>query len=180
MKELLLTEYINNSIPLIYSVHLKNHHLSWPQVSKKPNAILKSEKIEKQLLPKGFYVIVKRFSTKEETKRVVATIITPDDFIEDRIAFENHLNVFHINKSSLSENIAYGLIVWLNSTYIDEKFRLFSGHTQVNATDLRNLPYPNLEDLEGLGELIKKHKVWNQKVFDDLTRNITGRKLKIR
>ena len=174
MKKLLLEDYINNSIPLIYSVHLKNHHLLWPQVSKKPNAILRSEKIEKQLFPKGFYVIVKRFSTKEETKRVVATIITPDDFIEDGIAFENHLNVFHINKSSLSENIAYGLIVWLNSTYIDEKFRLFSGHTQVNATDLRNLPYPNLKDLEGLGKKIKKHKVWNQKVFDDLTRNITG------
>lgn len=173
MKELLLKDYANNSVPLIYSVHLKNHHLVWPQDSKKPNAILLSEGMKKQLFPKGFYVLVKRFSTKEETKRVVASLVTPDDFIRDGIAFENHLNVFHINKSSLSENIAYGLIAWLNSTYIDEKFRLFSGHTQVNATDLRNLPYPGLNDLEELGKKIKKLQVWNQKVFDDLTRTIT-------
>ena len=96
-----------------------------------------------------------------------------NDFIEDRIAFENHLNVFHINKSSLSENIAYGLIVWLNSTYIDEKFRLFSGHAQVNATDLRNLPYPNVEDLEKLGKQLKSEKNWNQNIFDKLSKAVT-------
>lgn len=173
MKELLLKDYSNNSVPLIYSVHLKNHHLSWPQSSKKPNAILISEEIKKQLFPKGFYVLVKRFSTKEEKKRIVASLITPEDFINDELAFENHLNVFHINKQSLPENIAYGLIVWLNSTYIDEKFRLFSGHTQVNATDLRNLPYPGLDDLKSLGKRIRKFNVWNQQVFDDLIKDIT-------
>ena len=173
IKELLLKDYEKKSIPLIYSVHLKNHRLAWPQKSKKPNAIVRAEDIKKLLFPKGFYVLVKRFSTKEETKRVVASLITPDDFITDTIAFENHLNVFHINKASLSEAIAYGLLCWLNSTYIDEKFRLFSGHTQVNATDLRNLPYPSLIDLENLGKRTKEHEVWNQKVFDELSRGAT-------
>lgn len=173
MKSLLLKDYTNNSVPLVYSVHLKNHRFSWPQESKKPNAILQDEKVNKQLFPKGFYVLVKRFSTKEETKRVVASLITPDDFIENGIAFENHLNVFHVKKTSLLENIAYGLICWLNSTYIDEKFRLFSGHTQVNATDLRNLPYPSLNDLEKLGVELKARKTWNQIVFDELIKEIT-------
>ncbi|MBP5448682.1 MAG: N-6 DNA methylase, partial [Spirochaetales bacterium] len=125
MRKYLRKEYTSKSIPLIYSVHLKNHRLSWPQESKKPNAISESDEVNKQVLSKGFYVLVKRFSTKEEKKRVVASLVTPFDFVKDRIAFENHLNVFHINKSSLPENIAYGLICWLNSTYIDEKFRLF-------------------------------------------------------
>ena len=79
------------------------------------------------------------------------------------------MNVFHAHKSSLPENIAYGLICWLNSTYIDDKFRLFSGHTQVNATDLRNLPYPNTEDLEKLGKQLKSKKEWNQQIFDTLS-----------
>ena len=173
VKDLLLKDYAEKSVPLIYSVHLKKHRLLWPQESKKPNAILKSDEVDKQVFPKGFYVLVKRFSTKEEKKRVVASLITPDDFINNGIAFENHLNVFHVNKSSLSENIAYGLVCWLNSTYIDEKFRLFSGHTQVNATDLRILPYPNSEDLEKLGKQLKSEKKWNQNLFDKLSKVVT-------
>ena len=173
MKNLLLKDYAEKSVPLIYSVHLKNHRLSWPQESKKPNAILESDEVNKQLFPKGFYVLVKRFSTKEETKRVVASLITPADFAQENIAFENHLNVFHVNKSSLSENIAYGLDCWLNSTNIDEKFRLFSGHTQVNATDLRNLPYPNTKDLEKLGKQLKSEEKWNQNLFDKLSKVVT-------
>ena len=166
MKNLLQKEYTENSLQLIYSVHLKNHCLSWPQESKKPNAISKSEEITKQLFPKGFYVLVKRFSTKEEKKRVVASLVTPDDFLNDSIAFENHLNVFHINKTSLQEYVAYGLICWLNSTYIDEKFRLFSGHTQVNATDLRNIPYPSIKKLEELGKKLITEQEWSQQIFD--------------
>lgn len=172
MKPLLLEDYTENSYPLVYSVHLKNHRFAWPQQSKKPNAILKSEDVQKQLLPKGFYVLVKRFSTKEEKKRIVASIITPDDFITNGIAFENHLNVFHLNKHSLPEDIAYGLVCWLNSTYIDEKFRSFSGHTQVNATDLRNLPYPNSEKLNILGRKLRSEKDWNQQIFDKLSGGI--------
>ena len=173
MKNLLLKEYEEKSVPLIYSVHLKNHYLSWPQESKKPNAILISEEVKKQLFPKGFYVLVKRFSTKEETKRVVASLIKPSDFVTNSITIENHLNVFHTNKATLKEDIAYGLICWLNSTYIDEKFRLFSGHTQVNATDLRNLPYPSLEKLSTLGKQLKSKKEWNQTLFDKLSKEVT-------
>ena len=99
MKKLLLKDYTENSCPLVYSVHLKNHRLVWPQNSKKPNAILELKDVEKQLFPKGFYILVKRFSTKEEKKRVVASIITPNDFIKNNITFENHLNVFHIDKT---------------------------------------------------------------------------------
>ncbi|MBQ7654780.1 MAG: Eco57I restriction-modification methylase domain-containing protein, partial [Clostridia bacterium] len=172
MKELLHKDYETDSVPLIYSVHLKNHRLSWPQETKKPNAISITEGVKKQLFPKGFYVLVKRFSTKEEKKRVVASLITPEDFQHGALAFENHLNVFHKNKATLSEMMAYGLVCWLNSTYIDEKFRLFSGHTQVNATDLRNLPYPSVAELEELGAALQRCKEWNQTVFDKLSGSV--------
>ena len=165
-KDLLLKDFEKGSVPLIYPVHLRNFHLEWPKVSKKPNAIKLAGNIEKNLFPKGFYVAVKRFSTKEEPKRIVASLIAPEDFAAEKIAFENHLNIFHSSKHPLEENLAYGLVCYLNSTFIDEKFRLFSGHTQVNATDLRNLPYPEKEILCKIGEKLKESKNWNQEIFD--------------
>jgi len=44
-----------------------------------------------------------------------------------------------------------GLSLWLNSTPLDDYFRTFSGHTQVNATDLRTLPFPPVNALRRIG-----------------------------
>ena len=48
-------------------------------------------------------------------------------------------------------NLAKGLSAFLNSSFVDSYFRQFSGHTQVNATDLRKLNYPPADALERLG-----------------------------
>lgn len=45
-----------------------------------------------------------------------------------------------------------GLSYWLNSSIVDNFFRTFSGHTQVNATDLRTLRFPSLSALRALGQ----------------------------
>ena len=67
------------------------------------------------------------------------------------IGFENHLNVCHVNKSGFSPTLAAGLSLYLNSSLVDNYFRQFNGHTQVNATDLRALPYPEGSVLERIG-----------------------------
>lgn len=168
LKYFLHKEYTDSLIPLIYPVHLRNYKFDWPKESKKPNAITPIEEVTGQLFPKGYYVLTKRFSTKEEKQRVVASLVTPENFVKDGIAFENHLNVFHVNKSGLPKDIAYGLIVWLNTSFIDEKFRLFSGHTQVNATDLRNLPYPSEKALIKMGKKLQMYSDWNQELFNSI------------
>jgi adenine-specific DNA-methyltransferase len=99
------------------------------------------------------YVLVKRFSAKEEPRRVVATVIGPSDLPGDAFAFENHLNVLHCRRAGLAEDLARGLAAFLNTTTVDQYFRQFNGHTQVNATDLRSLRYPSREELVRLGEL---------------------------
>ena len=102
-------------------------------------------------MPRGHYVLVKRFSAKEERRRLVAYHLSAEALDAAYIGFENHWNIFHIDKHGLSEEVAKGLSVFLNSTLLDEHFRVFSGHTQVNATDLRNMRYPSLEQLCKLG-----------------------------
>ena len=106
----------------------------------------------KWLYPNGHYVVVRRLSSKEEKRRVVAYHVQPEDFPgQPYLGFENHLNVFHRRKQGLSPELAHGLALYLNSGFVDKLFRRFNGHTQVNATDLRSLPYPSADTLEALG-----------------------------
>ena len=113
--------------------------------------LLPAPEVSKWLMPNGCYVLVKRFSAKEERRRVVAYLVSPEYLASEHIGFENHWNVFHIGKQGLAEDIAKGLTCFLNSTVLDSHFRVFSGHTQVNATDLRNMKYPDAEQLKKLG-----------------------------
>jgi adenine-specific DNA-methyltransferase len=65
------------------------------------------------------------------------------------------LNYFHARGHGLERNLAVGLFAFLNSTVVDQYFRRFSGHTQVNATDLRTLAYPDRETLCAMGRELK-------------------------
>jgi len=137
-----------NNVPLLYSVHIRNNKITWPTQSKKPNAIILSEEEKRKLcFQKGYYVLLKRFTSKEEKRRLQATMISPDDLPTDYFTVENHVNIIHYKKSGLEANLARGLVTYLNSEFCDDVFRRFSGHTQVNATDLRNMRYPSLENL---------------------------------
>jgi hypothetical protein len=127
--------------------------MDWPKPNeKKPNAILRNSATERWLYPNGFYTVVRRFSAKEERRRIMASVVDPSIFSSTKIAFENHLNVFHSNKKALPELLARGLSVYLNSTVVDNAFRRFNGHTQVNATDLRSMKYPSRQALINLGK----------------------------
>jgi adenine-specific DNA-methyltransferase len=87
----------------------------------------------------------------------VAAVFDPKRVEAKRVAFENHLNYFHRNGEGLSESLAKGLAAYLNSSVVDAYFRQFSGHTQVNATDLRSLRYPEESRLIALGKRIGSH-----------------------
>lgn len=175
-KDELRMSYEEGAAPLIYPVHFKDWRVRWPVESKRPNAIMCTDATAKLFLPRGYYVVVKRFSAKEEKRRLVASIVTPDDFTNDEIAFENHLNVFMQSKHGLDRHTAYGLTVWLNTTWLDGKFRLFSGHTQVNATDLRNLPYPTAEQLSSMGLMLEAEREWSQEIFDKIAMEVANGK----
>jgi len=154
LKEYLCDMPAEGSIPLLYPGHFNGYAIDWPKSGfKKPNAIKRNEKTEKWLYPNGFYCIVRRFSSKEEKRRIVASVVRPDSFPDtEMLGFENHLNVFHEGKKGLPKSLAHGLTTFLNSTAVDENFRRFNGHTQVNATDLRRIKYPSREALIAIGK----------------------------
>jgi adenine-specific DNA-methyltransferase len=139
-------------LPLVYPGNLHQGEVHWPRRIGKAQAFsLVDESDHKALLPSGYYVLVKRFSAKEERRRIVAAVWDPTRCDGKPVAFENHLNVFHKKGMGMDRELAWGLCLWLNSTVVDRYFRTFSGHTQVNATDLRSLNYPDEPVLRSLG-----------------------------
>jgi len=168
LRQFLRAEPADDTVPLLYPCHFAGNRITWPlSASKKPNALLLHPETRKWLYPNGFYTVTRRFSSKEEKRRIMASVVRPDAFTTVWLGFENHLNIFHHRKQGLPEKLALGLTVFLNSTMVDEYFRLFNGHTQVNATDLRSLKYPSRDALIELGAWAKQVEYLNQSMIDE-------------
>jgi adenine-specific DNA-methyltransferase len=153
-KDALAHEPNGQTVPLIYPVHFEAGYIAWPKPGKKPNYLKLAVDTQALLVPFGVYVLVKRFSAKEEKRRVTAAVCDPSRLPGADYGFENHLNYFHRKGRGLPGSLAKGLAVYLNSTLVDSYFRQFSGHTQVNASDLRSLKYPDAATLERIGSKI--------------------------
>jgi len=164
------------SAPLLYPGHFSGERFEWPKDNfRKPNAIMLNAETEKWLYPKGFYTVVRRFSSKEEKRRIVASVVDPAAFPDAKwLGFENHLNVFHRERHGLPEDIAYGLTAFLNTRALDAYFRSFNGHTQVNATDLRQLRYPSFLLLSRLGRWVRKNPQADSDQIDEKVMAITA------
>lgn len=158
-----------NTIPLLYAAHFSATGTTWPiKESKKPNAIELNDETDRWMYPVGHYCVVRRFSSKEERRRIFASFLNADAFKSyDKLGLENHLNLFHEKKRGLSKELALGLVVYLNTTAVDENFRRSSGNTQVNATDLKSMKYPSRETLIKLGGWAAKQNDLSQEIIDD-------------
>ena len=151
-KAFLQTEPTDDSVPLLYPGHCQNGRVVWPRDGfRKCNWFRRCPDSESQLVPAGDYVLVRRFTAKEEKRRLAASLIALKDVPAPAYAFENHLNYFHEYGKPLDPHLAKGIAIFLNSSLADSYFRQFNGHTQVNATDLRSLRYPSKDQLLEMG-----------------------------
>lgn len=176
LRQHLLQTPESGSVPLLYPGHFSGERLEWPKKDfRKPNAIMLNAETERWLYPKGFYTVVRRFSSKEEKRRIVASVVDPSAFPDTEwLGFENHLNVFHSQRHGLSEDVAYGLAAFLNTRALDTYFRSFNGHTQVNATDLRQLRYPSHLLLSRLGSWVRRNPQAGPDQVDEKVKAVTA------
>ena len=177
LKEYLRDPAADHSVPLLYPCHFADGAMRWPAGSaKKKSAILDVPETRRWLYPAGCYVVTRRLSSKEEVRRIVANVVARDAMAEyDWVGFENHLNVFHAEKRGLDEELARGLCAYLNSSMVDRHFRVFNGHTQVNATDLRQLPYPSVRQLVRLGNQMGRIRRPSQEQIDSMVEELSER-----
>jgi adenine-specific DNA-methyltransferase len=144
-------EQANDSTPLLWMQHIKPHHVVWPLESlDKPQAIQSDQ--DDLLIPNTNYVLLRRFSAKEDRRRLVAAPFLAQDFPYRFIGLENHLNYIYRKKGEMLPSEIYGLSAILNSALVDRYFRIINGNTQVNAAEIRALPLPPLEVICRIGE----------------------------
>lgn len=172
LKNLWDFEGSQESLPFVFVHHIQNGEFSWPKNSKKPSYIKIDPSIKKWLFPNGNYVLVKRFSSKEEKRRLAAFFFREEMLSYPEIGFENHLNVIHSGKKGIGKSLAAGLTTYLNSSFVDNYFRTFSGHTQVNATDLRNMKFPSKQALEDMGFLFLSLKKPCDILIDEIVKRV--------
>jgi len=157
----LSAEYKDNKsmVPLLWMHNLKGMDAVWPvHNNKKEPAIKVSDGSKALLIPTKNYVLVKRFSSKEQKKRVHAGVLLKSKLQFERIGIENHLNYIYKYGGLLSIEEAYGVAGVLNTSIIDIFFRMLNGSTQVNAVDIENLPIPSLENIQLIGKAVIKSK----------------------
>ncbi len=149
----------NSAVPLLMPHNVKPFKIVWPVVRKQhPVAIVDSEvsRRRKLLLPTQNYVVLKRFSAKEERRRLTAGCLLRREQQTERIGLENHLNYIFHTQRELTEDETFGIASLFNSVLLDRYFRILSGNTQVNATEIRNLHFPSLEVIAAIGKDVRE------------------------
>jgi len=135
------------TVPLLWLQHVRAGLVTWPlgKAVRKPEHIRSTA--GKLLVPNDTYVLMRRFSAKEEARRLVAAPLLAGQLPGKLLGLENHLNFIHRPGGRLSQRESMSLAILLNSRLFDNYFRISNGNTQVSATELRAMPLPSPEAL---------------------------------
>ena len=158
--------------PLLWMNHVKPMEVTWPLDRHKPEYI-KRVGARALLVANGNYVLLRRFSAKEEPRRLTAAPYLAARLETAEVGIENHLNYIHRPGGALTEDEAWGLSALFSSRLLDTYFRAVSGNTQVSATEIRAMPLPRLEVIVDLGRRVKNLPNPLERL-DDLVERLTS------
>ena len=155
-RELLYSSQEMDTVPLFYSQHIKDGKIVFP-ISKEGEYI---KCVQASLIQENKnYLFVKRFTAKEEFRRLQCGIYLSEEFPQYlAISTQNKLNfIDSIDKSALTKFEVFGLYVIFNSTIYDCYYRILNGSTQVNSTEINFMPIPNRNYISKMGYLLQQH-----------------------
>jgi adenine-specific DNA-methyltransferase len=135
----------DGAFPLLYSQHIRDGRVVWP--IGKEGEVIKTEK-KAYLQPNGNFLMVKRFTSKEEKRRLQCGIYLKKHYEKfTHISTQNKINFIECDSPCLT----YGLYVLLNSSLYDNYYRILNGSTQVNSTEINMIPVPERKVIEEMG-----------------------------
>ncbi len=167
------------AVPLLWMQNVSSMNVRFPARMKKKQYILESSENSGLLLPNKNYVLLRRFSAKEEKRRLVAAPYIAEKFqAYDVIGIENHLNYIYRPKGELTVEETYGVAAILNSLHFDTYFRTYNGNTQVSATELRFTPLPSLEVIGKIGHRASTKQLNTEELEDYVNRTLENQWVK--
>ncbi len=138
------------TVPLLWMQHIDHMSIRWP-IGKKGEYVASNGDTAWMLVPNANLVVMRRFSPKEDDRRVTAAPYLAGSLPGAVLGLENHTNYIYRPGGLLSDDEAKGLAAFLNSRVVDSYIRTVVGNTQVNAGDLRKLPLPSMDLLVKIG-----------------------------
>lgn len=168
VKDYLSEQYeYNQTVPLFHPQHIEDGKIKRKKNLRKKSYIKLNKFTEALLYPDGYYLVMRRRTTKEEKHRFVTAVHHEAPKSKKKmVGFENGLNIIHSGKKGLDKEVAYGLHAYFQSKQVETYFRTFNGHTQVNVTDIRNMKFPSLNTLKRLGSEYYQAVEINKSTFD--------------
>ncbi|WP_278491348.1 Eco57I restriction-modification methylase domain-containing protein [Acinetobacter gyllenbergii] len=141
-----------NSIMVYNSHHISPNDLNLIEDnnSNKNKFFLMNGEYKKWLIQNQNYIFLRRISVKESRHRIALGIYFANKSY-NFLAVENHLNYIYHEHRKISHLEILGLAIFLKSELVDNYFSVISGLTQINASDIRDIPIPPKEYLERIG-----------------------------
>lgn len=158
----------DDTVPLFYAQHIQEGKVVFP-VGKEHEYIKTNQP---GLLQRNTnYLFVKRFTSKEEHRRLQCGVYLADQHPGySVISTQNKIN-FISGLKELSERLVYGLYVLFNSTIYDCYYRILNGSTQVNSTEINSMPVPPMSTIEAMGEELIKSNDMSEFACDRILRS---------
>ena len=141
--------------PLFWLHNVNKMFLEWPITSKNKGQYIKIVDSSKSILiPNKNYIFLRRFSTKEDKSRLIASPYFCNYAKSNFIGVENKLNYIYRKNGHLERSEVAGLCALLNSELFDTYFQIFNGNVNVSATELRGMKIPTLNEIKEIGNKI--------------------------
>jgi len=157
-RDFILDNFENGDVflaPLFWLHNVKQMVLEWPLPKPDKGQYIRIENKSKAILvPNKNYILLRRFSTKDDKSRLIAAPYFSNFIKSEYIGIENKVNYIYRPKGHLDRNEVIGLCALLNSVLFNSYFRIFNGNVNVSATELREIPLPALETIKWIGDNI--------------------------
>jgi len=123
------------------------------------------------LLPNKNYILLRRFSSKDDDSRLIAAPYFGNMSKYEYVGIENKLNYIYRQGNHLKRDEAIGLSALLDSKLFDTFFRTFNGNINVSATELRMMPLPPIETIREIGQRIILHNNYSIEFIEEVIKD---------
>jgi adenine-specific DNA-methyltransferase len=172
-REFIYEAFMNGNVilaPLYWLHNVNKMFTDWPiHRSGKGQYIQIAQSSQSILLPNKNYVLLRRFSAKDDKSRLVASPYFMNPSEPEFIGIENKVNYIYRQKGHLERNEVVGIAAILNSKLFDTYFRTFNGNVNVSSTELREMPMPPIETIREIGNQIILANDSSQSKIDEIT-----------